>query len=207
MTTFKDYYAILKISENATAAEIKTAYKRQCMKWHPDHNLGLDTNSIMQALNEAKRILLNPSERERYNFEYAQYKKQEATQQPKQPYSKDEQIRRYKERYSKLKTRINTFRIKDPFQFEEFSRQIKMKNSSELLSHCVNWDCYQREYIDILIMELHEKRAYPIDGIYQRIKVKSCAPTNKNGTKDASYTWLWYVLWLVLSGFLSSLRR
>ncbi|KAK4055275.1 hypothetical protein OIV83_000557 [Microbotryomycetes sp. JL201] len=36
MNTFPDYYAILEIAPTATAEQIKTAYKRQSLKSHPD---------------------------------------------------------------------------------------------------------------------------------------------------------------------------
>lgn len=32
----KDYYKILEISKDVTEEEIKKAYKRQALKWHPD---------------------------------------------------------------------------------------------------------------------------------------------------------------------------
>ena len=35
---FKDYYAILDIYQSATLSEIKSAYKTQALKWHPDRN-------------------------------------------------------------------------------------------------------------------------------------------------------------------------
>jgi curved DNA-binding protein CbpA len=71
---FKDYYALLEISSNATDSEIKQAFRKQAIKWHPDRNQRVDTTSKMQDINEANLILKDPNARARYNVEYLRFK-------------------------------------------------------------------------------------------------------------------------------------
>jgi curved DNA-binding protein CbpA len=71
---FVDYYGLLEIPSSSSAEEIKQAFKRQAMKWHPDRNPGVDTTNQMQVLNEAKLILLDGEAREKYNLQYFRFK-------------------------------------------------------------------------------------------------------------------------------------
>ena len=71
---FKDYYSILEISQSATQADIKIAFKTQAIKWHPDKNIGIDTTTKMQEINEAYLILKDSDARRRYDIEYTSFK-------------------------------------------------------------------------------------------------------------------------------------
>lgn len=70
---FKDYYKILNITCPSSADEIKTAYRQQAMRWHPDRNPGRDTTSEMQEVVEAYYVLGNPERKARYDAEYCLY--------------------------------------------------------------------------------------------------------------------------------------
>ena len=71
---FVDYYAILEIDETASLEDIKSAFRKQAIKWHPDRNLGMDTTIQMQLINEANLILKDTEARSRFDFEYQKFK-------------------------------------------------------------------------------------------------------------------------------------
>jgi hypothetical protein len=70
---FKDYYQILDIRSDSTIEEIKSAFKKQALRWHPDRNIGKDTTQIMQDINEAYLILKDFEARAIYNEEYLRF--------------------------------------------------------------------------------------------------------------------------------------
>ncbi|MFI4847218.1 MAG: molecular chaperone DnaJ [Candidatus Makana argininalis] len=63
-----DYYEILGISRNSEEREIKKAYKRLAMKFHPDRNLGnKQAESKFKEIKEAYEILKDPKKRAQYD--------------------------------------------------------------------------------------------------------------------------------------------
>lgn len=70
---FIDYYCVLEINFDVSPEVIKTAYKTQALKWHPDRNAGVDTTVRMQQINEAYLILKDIEARQRYDIEYQKY--------------------------------------------------------------------------------------------------------------------------------------
>lgn len=66
----KNYYKILNISASSSTKQIKIAYKKQALRWHPDRNPSNDTTSRMQEINEAYLILNDHEARTRYDKEY-----------------------------------------------------------------------------------------------------------------------------------------
>ncbi len=117
---FKDYYAILEIIEGASQEEIRSAFKKQAIKWHPDKNPGVDTTQRMQEINEAYLILKDTEARGRYNAEYQrfkQYQRQKAQARSAQQQKKQEQDQeRQKESQHKEKREY-----KKTYEYSDFS--------------------------------------------------------------------------------------
>jgi len=65
----KDYYYILGIDENASAEEVKKAYRKLSLKFHPDKNDGDKFfEERFKEINEAYETLVDPEKKRIYDF-------------------------------------------------------------------------------------------------------------------------------------------
>jgi curved DNA-binding protein len=65
----KDYYRTLGVPENASDGEIKKAYRKLAMQYHPDRNSGNErwANEKFKEINEAYGVLGDPQKRKQYD--------------------------------------------------------------------------------------------------------------------------------------------
>jgi molecular chaperone DnaJ len=66
MTT---HYEILGVSKDASESEIKKAYRKLSLQYHPDRNPDPEATEKYKAINEAHEILSDEQKREQYNME------------------------------------------------------------------------------------------------------------------------------------------
>jgi curved DNA-binding protein len=65
---FKDYYTILGISKTATTDEIKKAFRKLALKYHPDKNANNKTaEEKFKEISEANDVLSDPEKRKKYD--------------------------------------------------------------------------------------------------------------------------------------------
>ena len=67
MAAKRDYYDILGVSKTASDAEIKSAYRKMAMQWHPDKNKSPEAEQKFKEINEAYQILSNSQKKQTYD--------------------------------------------------------------------------------------------------------------------------------------------
>ncbi len=64
---YKDYYEILGVKRDASANEIKSAYRKLARKYHPDVNKTAEAETKFKDINEAYEVLGDDAKRKRYD--------------------------------------------------------------------------------------------------------------------------------------------
>ena len=62
-----DYYKTLGVSKTATADELKKAYRKLAVQYHPDKNKSKEAEEKFKEINQAYEVVGNPQKRQQYD--------------------------------------------------------------------------------------------------------------------------------------------
>ncbi len=63
----KDYYQLLGVSKSASAEEIKRAYRKMALQYHPDRNKTREAEEKFKEINQAYEVLSDSGKRQQYD--------------------------------------------------------------------------------------------------------------------------------------------
>lgn len=157
-----DYYHILSISRNASENQIRKAYHKEALRWHPDKNNNSNESNIkFKQISEAYQVLSNVQ----YKKEYDQYgTKPSILKMPKKLFS---------ELFSKFDPIVNDFltktftKITDNFSddnkniwdiWKDLNKEQIIEDSSDIIKHIFkkqfNKDDIKQKYTYILRLDI-----------------------------------------------------
>lgn len=67
MNKNRDFYEVLGVSKNASADEIKRAYRKLALEYHPDRNRTKDASSKFKEVSRAYEVLSDPQKKQAYD--------------------------------------------------------------------------------------------------------------------------------------------
>ncbi|TFV93174.1 J domain-containing protein [Algoriphagus kandeliae] len=112
----KNYYDILGVNQNATQEEIKKAYRKLVLEWHPDKNPSPEAHDKFIEINEAYLVLSDSAKRSVYDQLFNSHTKKSVPDDQKYSESSDfdDFVNRSREKAKKYAD----------FSFEEFSKSL-----------------------------------------------------------------------------------
>lgn len=63
----QDYYTVLGVSKNSSPSEIKAAYRKNALKWHPDKNKSPEAETRFKEINQAYEVLADSKKKSAYD--------------------------------------------------------------------------------------------------------------------------------------------
>ena len=114
-----DYYAILGIKSKATEEEIKKAYRKKALQYHPDKNSSSSAEEIFKEINKAYETLSDTEKRRTYDLQQQAPSSSSSTSKPSSTSTFSHQFKHEPSFHSHFTSHNNPhstrFRFHDPF--------------------------------------------------------------------------------------------
>lgn len=118
---FKDYYSTLNIHQGANLQEVKEAFRRLALQYHPDINKSIDAHDKFIELTEAYEVLKDNFKRQEYDKIYKKYFQGWQKDDKYTNISDDEFNEKYKEWQRQGKQKSEEFAS---IPFDEFAKKL-----------------------------------------------------------------------------------
>lgn len=135
----KDYYKILGVTKNATQQEIKAAYRKLAMQYHPDRHQGnKEFEEIFKEINEANEILSDANKKFAYDEFRSKLPKSEPEEKQRESSFTKKSTRTYTKR-KKVQKELRVY-IKGKLITKFYGKQITVEGLSILheVNHTIN---------------------------------------------------------------------
>lgn len=67
MAVKRDYYDVLGVAKGASDAQLKSAYRKLALQWHPDRNKSAEAETKFKEINEAYQVLSDQKKKQAYD--------------------------------------------------------------------------------------------------------------------------------------------
>jgi curved DNA-binding protein CbpA len=179
----KDYYKILELEPSASLPEIKKAYRRLALQFHPDKNPG-DAYAAAQftVIKEAYEVLTNPSKKEFYLQQrwYNQSTGRRKTQTPVNPVS----ILKLALELDKYVMRLDHFRM-DKQGLQEYMLELVNDDTIEKLNS-FNEEATNDTIVDILLRCMKPLPLVLARPLYKQLGKIAASPVIQKKRSDQS---------------------
>lgn len=152
MFTIKNYYAILQVEPSATVAEIKKAYRKLALQYHPDKYKN-DTYATAQfaEIKEAYEVLTDPAKKD-YYLQQRWYNQSMGYQRTKEIITPVTLLKQSLE-LEKYVSRLDIFRM-DKLQLQQYLLEILNDDTIDKVN-LFNETAINRNIISVLLKTIH----------------------------------------------------
>lgn len=176
--SFKDYYKILGVEKNASSEEIKKAYRKLAIKYHPDKNSGnKQAEEKFKEISEANEVLSDSEKRKKFDEIGENWNSYQKNQSGQDDFDWSKWTNRRQERSRTYSNEENSFSNEEQFS-DFFETVFGEKYGGKKIKKPSKGNDYEAE-LEISLEEAHNGTSRQLEIGGEKLKI-----TLKPGIKD-----------------------